>query len=89
MGCVPLYSLYSFIPLYSFSHAVEKVGTASPQLQIPPDQLIHRLSYSQLELIVDLDDDLKRAFYEIETMRGNWSIRELRRQIGSLYFECT
>ncbi len=69
------------------SHAVVKVGTASPQLHIPPDQLIHRLSYSHLELIVDLDDDLKRAFYEIETMRGTWSVRGLKRQIGSLYFE--
>ena len=69
------------------SHVVENVGTVPPQLQIPPDQLIHRLSYSHLELIVDLDDDLKRAFYEIECIRGNWSVRELKRQIGSLYYE--
>jgi predicted nuclease of restriction endonuclease-like (RecB) superfamily len=65
----------------------EKVGTLSPQLQIAPEQLIQRLSYSHLELIVDLDDDLKRAFYQIECMRGNWSVRELKRQINSLYFE--
>lgn len=69
------------------SHAVEKVGTASPQLRISPDKLIHRLSYSHLELIVDLDDDLKRVFYEIECIRGNWSVRELKRQIASLYYE--
>ena len=67
--------------------ALEKVGTASPQLRIPPDKIIHRLSYSHLELIVDLDEDLKRAFYEIECIRGNWSVRELKRQIGSLYYE--
>lgn len=66
---------------------LEKVGTASPQLRIPPDRIIHKLSYSHLELIVDLDDDLKRAFYEIECSRGNWSVRELKRQIGSLYYE--
>jgi len=68
-------------------HAVEKLGTASPQLRIPLDKLIHQLSYSHLELIVDLDDDLKRVFYEIECIRGNWSVRELKRQINSLYFE--
>jgi predicted nuclease of restriction endonuclease-like (RecB) superfamily len=67
--------------------AVEKVGTVPPQLEIPPDKLIHRLSYSHLELIVDLDDNLKRSFYEIECIRGNWSVRELRRQINSLYYE--
>ncbi len=66
---------------------LEKVGTASPQLQIPQDKIIHRLSYIHLELIVDLDDDLKRVFYEIECIRGNWSVRELKRHIGSLYYE--
>jgi predicted nuclease of restriction endonuclease-like (RecB) superfamily len=67
--------------------AVKKVGTASPQLRIPPDKLIHRLSYSHLELIVDFDDGLKRTFYEIECIRGNWSVREFKRQINSLYYE--
>ena len=67
--------------------AIGKVGTASPQLRTPPDRIIQQLSYSHLELLVDLDDDVKRAFYEIECMRGNWSVRELKRQIGSLYYE--
>jgi hypothetical protein len=63
------------------------VGTLPPQLQIPPERLIHWLSYSHIELIVDLDDERKRSFYEIECIRGNWSVRELKRQIGSLYYE--
>ncbi|MEC4676636.1 MAG: PDDEXK nuclease domain-containing protein [Nitrospirota bacterium] len=67
--------------------AAEKVGTASPQFEIPSEKLIHRLSYSHLELIVDLDDDLKRTFYEIECIKGGWSVRELKRQINSLYYE--
>ena len=67
--------------------ALEKVGSSSPQLRTPPEKLIHRLSYSHIEMIVDLDDELKRAFYEIECIRGNWSVRELKRQIGSLYYE--
>jgi len=66
---------------------IEKVGTGSPQFRTPPDAVIQRLSYSHMELIVDLDDDLKRAFYEIECLRGNWSVRELKRQISSLYYE--
>jgi predicted nuclease of restriction endonuclease-like (RecB) superfamily len=31
----------------------------------------------------------KRAFYEIETIKGNWSVRELKRQMGSLLYERT
>jgi predicted nuclease of restriction endonuclease-like (RecB) superfamily len=65
----------------------EKVPTVSAQLAVAPEKLVSGLSYSQLKLLVDIDDDLKRAFYEIECMRGNWSVRELKRQIGSLYFE--
>ena len=38
-------------------------------------------------LIVDIDDVFKRVFYEIECIRGNWSVRELKRQINSLYYE--
>lgn len=39
------------------------------------------------ELLVDLDDDTKREFYELEAIRGSWSVRELKRQISSLYYE--
>ncbi len=64
-----------------------KVGTLSPQFEVPANQLISCLSYSHLELIVDLENETQRAFYEVEAIQGNWSVRELKRQIGSLYFE--
>lgn len=63
----------------------EKVVTPSPQLGA--DQLVSQLSYSHLELLVDIDVELKRQFFELECLRGNWSVRELRRQIHSLYYE--
>jgi predicted nuclease of restriction endonuclease-like (RecB) superfamily len=66
---------------------VEKVGTVSPQLNLPPEQVIERLSYSHFELLLDVDNPIKRSFYEIECIRGSWSVRELKRQIASLYFE--
>ncbi len=64
-----------------------KVGSPSPLFRRDPHELLHRLSYSHLEQLVDLDDGLQRAFYELECMHGNWSVRELKRQIGALYFE--
>lgn len=39
-----------------------------------------------MELIA-IDDPLKRAFYEVECISGNWSVRALKRQIATLYFE--
>jgi len=59
------------------SHIVE---TASPPL-------INRLSFSHLAELIQLPDDTQRRFYEIECIRGNWSVRELRRQIASLYYQ--
>ena len=64
-----------------------KVRTASAQLAVSPDKLVTSLSYSHFELLVAINDNLKRAFYEIECIRGNWSVRELKRQIASLYYE--
>jgi len=64
-----------------------KVRTASAQLALPPERLLSTLSYSHLELLVGIENELQRAFYEIECIRGNWSVRELKRQIGSLYYE--
>ena len=68
---------------------LEIVGTVSPQLENRARELIHLLSYSHLELIVDLDDELQRVFYQEECIRGGWSVRELKRQIVSLYYERT
>jgi len=51
--------------------------------------LISKLSYSHLIELFQISDNLKRAFYEIECISGNWSVRELQRQIGSLLFERT
>jgi predicted nuclease of restriction endonuclease-like (RecB) superfamily len=36
---------------------------------------------------MSVEDPLRRSFYEMECVRGNWSVRELQRQITSLYFE--
>ncbi len=57
------------------------------ELQIPPEKLVSRLSFSHITLLLPVDDPLKRTFYEIECIKGNWSVRELKRQINSLYFE--
>lgn len=56
--------------------------------QFIPDH-IKSLTFSHLDLLVDIEDPLKRSFYEIECIKGNWSVRQLKRQITSLLFERT
>ena len=65
-------------------------GTLSPELPTPlSPQLFSRFSWSQLQELVQIDDPWKRAFFENECLKGNWSVRQLQRQIGSLLFERT
>jgi hypothetical protein len=59
--------------------------TSGPR--VDPELLLSRLSYSHFAELMTIEEQEERAFYEIECVRGAWSVRELKRQIGSLYFE--
>ena len=63
------------------------VAAETPPLSHTHPDLIHHLSFSHLAELLDLPDDTQRRFYEIECIRGNWSVRELRHQIASLYYQ--
>ncbi len=56
---------------------------------VPSEKLVNRLAYTHLEQIFTIADETKRAFYEMECVRGGWSVRELKRQIGALFYERT
>ncbi len=65
----------------------ELAAQPEPKRESVSPVLIHHLSFSHLAELCDLPDDTQRRFYEMECMRGNWSVRELRRQIDSLYYQ--
>lgn len=61
--------------------------THSVLLELPPEKLINNLSFTHIVALLILEDPLKRVFYEHECIKGNWGVRELKRQINSFYFE--
>ncbi len=61
--------------------------TNSPR-PLPPQKLL-QLSWTHLIDLLAIEDPWKRAFYENECLKGNWSKRQLQRQIGSLLYERT
>lgn len=65
----------------------EKNSVITKKYGLTPEKLLKLLSFSHIVELVKVDDELKRAFYEIECAKGVWSVRELKRQIESLYFE--
>jgi len=61
-------------------------GIGTP-LTLDPRLLLERLSFTHFAELLQIDAPLKRLFYEVEALRGKWSVRELKRQIATQYYE--
>jgi len=46
-----------------------------------------QLNWSQYCLLIGIDDDYKREYYELEAVHNGWTQRELERQIHSYLYE--
>lgn len=65
----------------------ETPSPESGQPAVSPHILLERLSFSHFVELLQLDDAQQRAFYEAEALRGHWSVRELKRQIATQYYQ--
>ena len=45
-----------------------------------------RLTWSHYTFLIRIDDSNERSFYEIETAKNNWSVRELKRQYDTALY---
>jgi predicted nuclease of restriction endonuclease-like (RecB) superfamily len=65
-------------------------GSATPELEkehpIPPEVLLSRLSFTHFVELLKKDDPLERLFYEVETIKNNWSVRELERAMDTALY---
>jgi predicted nuclease of restriction endonuclease-like (RecB) superfamily len=67
-------------------------GTVSAELQsqeeypIAPEILLSRLSFTHFLELLRKDDPLERLFYEVETIKNNWSVRELERAMDTALY---
>ena len=84
------------LPTAEFETEIRRSVTAKLQMvseianndwKLAAEKLFNRLSSTHLNAISAIDNPIKRAFYEMETIRGCWTAKELERQIDSLYYE--
>lgn len=61
--------------------------TPQEDWQTSNNSLFYKLSATHLIYLSNIDNDLKRAFYEQEAIRGCWTVTELDRQVSSQYYE--
>ena len=56
------------------------------KFEIAPEILINKLSFSHFRELITIDDQFERYFYELECIKGTWSVKELHRQISTNLF---
>lgn len=56
------------------------------EIEIAPELLLSRLSYSHFIELIKFEDPLERLFYEVETIKNNWSVRELERAVNTALY---
>lgn len=78
-----------------FSELPDRSEEERPDTQLVPVSEIpylaeaFRLPWSHYVQLLAVDNPNARGFYEAEALRGGWSVRQLRRQIGSQFYERT
>ena len=61
----------------------KSLNDATEAYPISPEMLLTRLSFSHFIELIRIEDDLQRLFYEVETIKNNWSVKELGRAINT------
>jgi predicted nuclease of restriction endonuclease-like (RecB) superfamily len=70
-------------------HIESSKSLPSNEHVFPPEVLLSHLSFSHFVELLRADTPLKRAFYEVQTIKNNWGVRELERAMSTLLFERT
>ncbi len=65
------------------------VQTLSGQLTVSEITACFLLPWSHYVRLLSVDNQEARRFYEAEALRGGWSVRQLDRQISTLFYERT
>ncbi len=58
-------------------------------LSYDADTLLDRLSFSHFIELLNAETSIKRSFYEVQSIKNNWSVRELARAMSTLLYERT
>jgi predicted nuclease of restriction endonuclease-like (RecB) superfamily len=62
---------------------IEKSTQQDGDLRLAPELLLSRVTFSHFIELIRVEDELQRLFYEVETIKNNWSVRELKRAINT------
>ena len=52
-----------------------------------PSAFVSKISFTHISEFLKIEDSLKRAFYEIQTLKNNWTVKQLQREMNTLLYE--
>ncbi len=78
------YNVYSKAQTLSAESGNSKAQTLPAEFKSPP--ILFKLSWSHYLLLMRIEDEQERKFYEIEANKNNWSVRELQRQYDTALY---
>ncbi len=76
-----------FFLIYSKSATVLRKSTESPVSNLYNKIPNFNLSWNHYLILMRIENPEERSFYEIESKKGNWSVRQLQRQYNSSLYE--
>ncbi len=83
-----LENMRRFYLVYGKSETVSRISSdvisETPSRKIAENEMM--LSWSHYLKLIRIDDENERRFYEIESYKNNWSVRELQRQFDSALY---
>lgn len=81
---------HNLLPAPNLSSSIQKSRTASGKLQtVPAISQRFPLPWSHYVKLLSVDDANARKFHETEALRGGWSVRQLDRQISTMFYQRT
>ncbi len=74
-------NIYSLIGQFSLEKKVKSIAIENPNL------FISKISFTHILEFIKIEEPLQRSFYEIQTIKNCWTVRQLQREINSLLYE--
>ncbi|MFA9190797.1 PDDEXK nuclease domain-containing protein [Flavobacterium sp. FZUC8N2.13] len=69
-----------------FKSKKQESGVKSISIENIP-LFLSKISFSHIVEFIKIEDTLQRSFYEIQTLKNNWTVRQLQREMNSLLYE--